>query len=152
MSVKVEKDKDEGKKEKRKREILERRERHKKLSRVLLEGKRYFETVTVRGLDGEYYDVDVYAMTDGEFRELIARAGLKREDLEKPERLIEQLDLQREIAAKCIRGEKGETYTPEELSKLLMPLEYSRIFRKVLEISGIIPSAMSEAVGTFRKK
>lgn len=138
--------------EKRKRRILERREQHRKLAKVLLEGKHYHEPLTVRGLDGEYYEVDVYAMTDGEFREFVARAGLKREDLEQPERLIEQFDLQREIAAKCIRGADGETYTPEELSRLLMPLEYSRIFRKVLEISGIIPSALSEAVATFREE
>jgi hypothetical protein len=148
----MEKEKNEEEKEKRKREILERREIHKKLSRILVEGKRYYETMTVRGLDGNFYEVDVYAMTDGEFREFVARAGLKREDLEEPERLIEQFDLQREIAAKCIRGEGGETYTPEELSRLLMPLEYSRVFRKVLEISGIIPSKMSEAVTTFREE
>ncbi|MEM2122908.1 MAG: hypothetical protein QXE79_04645 [Candidatus Bathyarchaeia archaeon] len=135
-----------------KREILQRREQHKKLAKALLEGRHYHEPLTVKGLDGEYYEVDVYAMTDGEFRELVAKAGLRREDLEEPERLIEHLNLQRNIAAKCIRGAGGETYAPEELSRLLMPLEYSRIFRKVLEISGVIPSTLSEAVGTFREE
>lgn len=133
-----------------KKKILERRRTHQKLSRMVLEGPRYHETLEVQGLDGNFYEVEVYAMSDGEFRDLVAKAALKREDLESPEKLLDQLDVQREIAAKCIRGEGGEQFTPEELSQMLMPLEYSKIFRRVLEISGIIPSTLTNAMRTFR--
>jgi hypothetical protein len=136
--------------EKRKEEILERRRTHRKLSRIILEGPRYHETVEVQGLDGNFYEVDVYAMSDGEFRELVAKANLNREALSNPETILDQLNVQREIAAKCIRGENGEQFTAEELSQMLMPLEYSKIFRRVLEISGIVPSALTRAVNTFR--
>jgi hypothetical protein len=106
--------------------------------------------VEVQGLDGNFYEVDVYAMSDGEFRELVAKANLNREALSNPETILDQLNVQREIAAKCIRGENGEQFTAEELSQMLMPLEYSKIFRRVLEISGIVPSALTRAVNTFR--
>jgi len=138
--------------EEKKREILEKRRTHQKLSRMVLEGPRYHETVEVQGLDGNFYEVDVYAMSDGEFRELVAKANLSRESLANPETIIEQLNVQREIAAKCVRGENGEQFTAEELSKMLMPLEYSKIFRRVLEISGIVPSSLTKAINSFREK
>jgi hypothetical protein len=140
------------KKRGRREEVLERRRTHQKLSRMVLEGSRYRETVEVQGIDGNYYMVDVYALTDEEFRDLIVKASLKREDLQNPEKIVELLTVQREIAAKCVRGEGDVKFTAEELGRLLMPLEYVKIFRKVLEISGIIPSALTQAVASFREK
>lgn len=113
----------------RKREILERRERHRKLSEVILAGTEYFETIAVRGRDGKDHEVDVYALSEREFREALANCGVDPSDLGRRERLAQNLQFVDTIARIATRD--------PEIDAVLAPQETAKIMMKAFEISGL---------------
>jgi hypothetical protein len=56
--------------------ILERRAENRKLSEIIEQGTRYHEPVEVKAVDGQNHSIDVYALSEDQFRELFESAGV----------------------------------------------------------------------------
>ena len=103
------------------------REEHKKLSEMILAGTDWYETLTVRGVDGKDHEVRVYAVSDHDLREAIRTAGIDAADIGNREKLLAHMDFTAKVA--CMA-----TGDPE-LCKALVPGEAPRIAAKAFELS-----------------
>jgi hypothetical protein len=118
--------------EEQKQAILERRAENRKLSERVQQGTRYHEPVKVKTIDGNEYEVEVYALSEDEFLELFEAAGVDPRDIGKPDKLVQNLKFSRSVAAKATRD--------ENIGSVLMPTTSAEIMLKVFEISSLRPA------------
>jgi hypothetical protein len=115
--------------EQQKKEILERRVENRKLSEIIQQGTRYHESVSVKGIDGEMHEVEVYALSENEFRELFEGAGADPRDIGNRDKLVQNMKFLESVAAKATRDEK--------ICTVLMPNQSAEIMMKAFNISGL---------------
>lgn len=115
--------------EEKKQEILARRVENRKLSEIIQQGTRCHESVSVKGIDGEEHTVEVYALSENEFRELFEGAGADPRDIGNRDKLVQNMKFLGNVAAKATRD--------EQICSVLMPNESAKIMMKAFEISGL---------------
>jgi len=113
--------------EEKRKEILERRELHKKLSEIVLAGTEYSETVVVKGIDGKEYEVNVYALSDEQYKQAIEASGVNPKSLVDRTEILSHMKLAQAIAPIATRD--------PEICKVIKPAQSFKILEKVLEIS-----------------
>ena len=132
--------------EERKQEILENRRTFQRLNREIIEGKRRRETVQVVGRDGTQYELEVHALSELAIARAAQRTGLsladlvkqtKPEDVTKDEKGLAKLEFLDEIVSSALAGDEKQQLTADELAEILPGIERAKVFRRVLEISGL---------------
>jgi hypothetical protein len=141
--------------EEEKKKVLEKRKIHAKLSKMILQGKDYSESAEVKGIDGETYDVLIRPLGEGEIIAAYREGGISFSEVgdtvEARKKLEEIILVQHHIIAKGAQGANGETWSPEEVGKLIRFGESFALARRILEISGIFGKT-PEALKTFREE
>jgi len=114
---------------------------NRKLSEMILTGTEYFETVTVKALDGKEYNVKVHALNDEELREAIEKTGVDFKDLmnQSNPTIIGHWKLAQAIAPMATRD--------PQVCKALKPAESLKILKKVFEMSDLPFRAPTEPSG-----
>ena len=139
--------------EERKQEILENRRTFQRLNREIVEGKRRLETVQVAGRDGTQYELEVHALSELAIARAAQRTGLsladlvkqtKPEDVTKDEKGLAKLEFLDEIVSSALAGDEKQQLTADELAEILPGIERAKVFRRVLEISGLGPAATAD--------
>jgi hypothetical protein len=132
--------------EERKQEILENRRKFQRLNREIVEGKRRKETIPVTGRDGSKYELEVHALSELAIARAAQKTGLSLADLIRQpttkdvtadEKGLAKLHFLDEIVAESLTGAENEQLTADELAEVLPGMERARVFRRVLEISGL---------------
>ena len=121
--------------EERRREIQEIREAHKRLADIIVAGTEYHEPVTVKTVDKKEHSVEVYALSEKDLIEAFQASGQDLKDIGNQDRLISNMKLMNEIAARATRQ--------PEIGKILLPMQSAPIAMKALEISGLTGGAKS---------
>ena len=132
--------------EERKAEILENRRTFQRLNREIVEGKRRKESVDVTGRDGTPYTMEVHALSELAIARAAQKTGLSLADLvkqTKPEDVttdtkgLAKLQFLDEIVSSALVGTDQQLLTADELAEVLPGTERAKVFRRVLEISGL---------------
>jgi hypothetical protein len=130
--------------EERKQEIAENRRTFQRLNREIVEGKRRREGMTVTGRDGTNYELQVHALSELAIARAAQTTGLSLNDLTKPatdvaadEKGLAKLHFLDEIVSASLTGDESQRLTADELAEILPGMERARVFRRVLEISGL---------------
>ena len=118
--------------EEKKRQIMERRTANRKLSEIIQQGTRYHESLKMRLIDGQEHNVEVYPLSEDEFRNLLEAHGVQLTDLGNREKLTENMKFIEELA----RLATGQ----ENIADLVLANGCSEIMLKCFEISGLSPS------------
>ena len=126
--------------EKRRQEILGTRAEHKRLSEIIVRGTDYHETVTVRGIDGKEYPVEVHALTDREFVNACANADIHTSKDGTSVDLGSNMKLLAAVAAVVTQDPK--------IAEVLAPFETAKIGKRVLELSGLGPDPKSKSASS----
>jgi len=113
--------------EEKRKEILERREQHKKLSEIILAGTEYSETVVVKGIDNQDHEVTVYALSDEDYRKAIKIAGMESKDLLDRNAVLAHWGLANAIAPIATKD--------PDICKVIKPAQSFKILEKVIDIS-----------------
>ena len=121
-----------GMDEQKKKQILERRTANRKLSEIIQQGTRYHEPLKIRLIDGQEHDVEVYPLSEDEFRNLLEAHGVQLTDLGNREKLTENMKFIEEVA----RLATGQ----ENIAELVLGNGCAEIMLKCFEISGLSPS------------
>jgi hypothetical protein len=119
--------------EERRREIQEIREAHDRISQIVVQGTEYHEPVTIKTIDKKEHSVEVYALSEKDLIEALQSAGQDLKDIGNQDKLISNLKLMSEVAARATRQ--------PEIGKILLPLQSAPIALKALEISGLTGGA-----------
>jgi DNA-binding transcriptional ArsR family regulator len=139
--------------EEKRKEILEKRKTHRKLSKMILQGKDYSESAEVKGIDGETYDVLIRPLGEGEIIAAYREGGISfsevADEKEARKKLEDIILVQHNIIAKGSQGANGEVWTAEEVGKLIRFGESFPLARRILELSGIFGKE-PESLKTFR--
>ena len=140
--------------EERKQEIIQNRQTFQRLSRDIVEGKRKKEVVTVTGRDNTQYELQVHALSELAIARAAQKTGLNLTDLVKPgkadvtdEKGLAKLQFLDEIVASALVGDAEQQLSADELAEALPGMERAKVFKRVLEISGL--GAPAEAVEKF---
>jgi hypothetical protein len=130
--------------EERKQEILENRKTFQRLNGQVIEGILKKETMTVTAKDGQSYDVVIQPLGDIDFAEAASSVGLSLRDLVKREpdvvtdpKGFAKLQFITQLVALALVDDGSQPIQPRMLSRSLSGSEISRIFWRVLEISGL---------------
>lgn len=123
--------------EKKREEILKVRAEHKRLSEMIQEGSRYHESVEVKTIDGEKHTVEVYALSENEFRELFEGAGVDPRDIGNRDKLVQNMKFLGTVAAKATRD--------EQICSILMPNQSAEIMLRCFAISGLAEGPKPES-------
>jgi hypothetical protein len=121
--------------EEKRREIQEVRDAHERIAQIVVKGTEYHEPVTVRTVDKKEHAIEVYALSEKDLIEAFQCAGQDLKDIGNPDKLISNLKLMSEVAARATRQ--------PEIGKILLPLQSAPIALKALEISGLTGGAKS---------
>jgi hypothetical protein len=121
--------------EERRREIQEIREAHERIAQIVVKGTEYHEPVTVKTVDKKEHAVEVYALSEKDLIEAFQSAGADLKDIGNQDKLISNLKLMSEVAARATRQ--------PDIGKILLPLQSAPIAVKALEISGLTGGARS---------
>jgi len=113
--------------EDKRHEILAKRAENQKISVKIEQGTRYHETVKVYGTDRAEHDIEVYALSDDQFREAFENAGVDPADIGNPGKLIQNMKFMGAIA-RLATGDPAITAN-------VLPNEPAKIMMKVFEIS-----------------
>jgi len=113
--------------EEKKKEILARREAHKKLSEIIVAGTEYSETIVVKGIDNQDHEVTVYAVNDEDYRKAIKMAGMESKDLLDRNAVLAHWGLANAIAPIATRD--------PDICKVIKPAQSFKILEKVIAIS-----------------
>jgi len=113
--------------EEKRREILERREAHRKLSERIVAGTEYSETIVVKGIDKQDHEVTVYAVSDEDYRKAIKIAGMESKDLLDRSAVLAHWGLANAIAPIATRD--------PDICKVIKPAQSFKILEKVIEMS-----------------
>jgi len=119
--------------EERRREIQEIREAHARIAQIVVQGTEYHEPVTVKTVDKKEHSVEVYALSEKDLIEAFQSSGQDLKDIGNPDKLMSNLKLMSELAARATRQ--------PEIGKILMPLQSAPIAVKALELSGLTGGA-----------
>jgi hypothetical protein len=137
--------------EERKQEILENRRTFQRLSREIVEGKRKKEAVRVTGRDGTQYELEIHALSELSIARAAQVTGLSLNDLTRQsdaatdEKGLAKLHFLDEIVAAALVGDASQRLTADELAEVLPGIERARVFKRILEISGLgVPAAAVE--------
>jgi hypothetical protein len=132
--------------EERKAEIQENRRKFQRLNREIVEGKRRKETIPVTGRDGAKYELEIHALSELAIARAAQVSGLSLadltkkvavEDAAKDEKGLAKLHFLDEIVAEALVGDANEHLSAEELAEILPGMERARVFRRILDISGL---------------
>jgi hypothetical protein len=126
--------------ERRRQEILKVRADNKRLSEIIVRGTDYHETVTVRGIDGKEYPVEVHALTDREFVNACADADIHAPPEGMSVDLGANMKLLAAVAAVVAQDPK--------IAEVLAPFETAKIGKRVLELSGLGPDPKSKSASS----
>ena len=93
-----------------------RRKTYSKISKTLLAGKRYHESLTVRVVDGNYAKVNVYVLTSAEIQDVmeevavldVGETDVKKRIEENAQKMVGNLKLMQKIAAGALRHETAD--------------------------------------------
>ena len=139
------------------REIQENRREFAKLSRQIVQGMRGAEKLLVTSRQNEQYEFEIHALTEVSILETAQKCGLELQDLMQPTEPVEGAQVDPKTLAKMrfldetiAAAQVGQDLTAEELRVALPASERSRLFSRILEISGLGPNAA--AVEKFRAK
>jgi hypothetical protein len=121
--------------EERRREIQEIREAHERIAQIVVKGTEYHEPVTVKTVDKKEHSVEVYALSEKDLIEAFQSSGQDVKDIGNPDKLMSNLKLMSELAARATRQ--------PEIGKILLPLQSAPIAVKALELSGLTGGAKS---------
>jgi hypothetical protein len=136
--------------EERKQEIIENRRTFQRLNREIVEGKRRKETITVTGRDGTQYDLEIHALSELAIARAAHVANLSLQDLLKKtdavtdEKGLAKLQFLDEIVSAALVGDESERLTADELAEILPGSERARLFKRILEISGLTQKAKED--------
>ena len=117
-----------------KQEFQQIREKHQRLSEMILQGTGFHETVTVRCTDGQEHQVDVYAISDDQIRIAFEEAGVDVRDLQNAKELFDNLTLPKKMKLFAVVS-AAATHDPK-ISEVLLPLQTAPIALKAFELSG----------------
>jgi hypothetical protein len=115
--------------EEQKKAILEKRTANRKLSEIIQAGTQYHESLRMKLIDGQEHDVQVYALSENEFRMLLEEFGVDLKDFGDREKLTENMKL----AEKLARIATGQ----DDIGQLVMGNGCMDIMMKCFEISGL---------------
>jgi len=110
------------------------RERHQRLSEMILQGTRFHETVTVRCTDGQEHQVDVHAISDNQIRIAFEEAGVEAKDLQNAKELFDNLKLPQKM--KLFASVSAAATDDAKIGDVLLPLQTAPIALKAFELSG----------------
>lgn len=113
--------------EEKRKEVLERREAHRKLSERIAAGTEYSETVVVKGIDNQDHEVTVYAVNDEDYQKAIRISGMESKDLLDRNAVLAHWGLAIAIAPIATRD--------PNICKFIKPAQSFKILEKVIEIS-----------------
>ena len=129
--------------EKRKQEILENRRTFQRLNREIVEGELRKEVIVVTSRNGKQREITVHALTELDIGRAAEAVGLSLQDLlKKPddtgtdEKGLAKMRFVDEIVSIALVGVESERLTAKELAANLPTSERTRVFARVLEISG----------------
>lgn len=135
--------------EEKKKEIQVQKEKEAKLApkltKMLLEGIKFSETINVKTKDGREYSVELYALPDTKIFDLMRQTGIKTlDDLAKMEGAdLKIVEFMCNIAVESLnRG--GEKWSLEELSAILPLPEILKMGNKALELTGFIATEIDQ--------
>jgi hypothetical protein len=115
--------------EERRREIQEIREAHERIAQIVVKGTEYHEPVTIETIDKKEHSIEVYALSEKDLIEAFQAAGADLKDIGNQDKLISNMKLMSEVAARATRQ--------PEIGKILLPLQSAPIAVKALELSGL---------------
>jgi uncharacterized protein with PhoU and TrkA domain len=115
--------------EEQKKQILEKRTANRKLSEIIQAGTQYHEPVRMKLIDGQEHDVQVYALSENEFRLLLEDFGLDLKDVGNREKLTENMKL----AEKLAQIATGQ----DDIAELVIGNGCMEIMTKCFQISGL---------------
>jgi hypothetical protein len=95
----------------------------------VVQGTEYHEPVTVKTVDRKEHSVEVYALSEKDLVEAFQAAGQDLKDIGDPDKLMSNLKLMGELAARATRQ--------PDIGTILMPLQSAPIAIKALELSGL---------------
>jgi hypothetical protein len=121
--------------EERRREIQEIRAAHARTARIVVEGTEYHEPVAVKTTDKREHTIEVYALCEKELIEAFESAGADLKDVGNPDKLISNMKLMSELAARATRR--------PDIGHDLLPLQSAPIALKALELSELAGGAKS---------
>lgn len=115
-----------------KQAILERRAENQRIAVRIEQGTRCHEPVKVYGTDGQEHDVEVYALSDDQFREAFETAGVDPRDIGNRDKLTQNLKFVAAVA-KLATGDPAITAN-------VLPNEPAKLMMKAFEISRLTPA------------
>jgi len=164
-------------KDEEKKQILETRKTHQKLSRMILQGTDFRQPMSVRGIDGKTYEIILRPLGEGEllgcfsnsgldFNEFIEKTGKRCEGCESVDKRCEKcqkeildyfgknynqwMQLRRELVAAAI-VDSEQQFAAKDIGELLPFGECTEAATKVMEMSGLLGKPVG-AVETFRQQ
>jgi len=118
--------------EEQKKAILERRTANRKLSEIIQQGTRYHESLRLKLVDGQEHDVEVYPLSEEEFRTVLEQFGVDFKDFGDREKMTTNMKLAEELA----RIATGQ----DDIGQLVLADGCMAIMLKCFELSGLSPS------------
>jgi hypothetical protein len=112
-----------------KRAIEAKRVENRKLSEIIQQGTCYHEMIKVKAIDGEEHEVEVYALSENDFRQAFEGTDIDPRDIGNKEKLVQNMKYLLAVAEKA-------THDPQ-IGSVLMPNECSKIMMKAFELSGL---------------
>jgi len=110
------------------------REKHQRLSEMILQGTGFHEAVTVRCTDGQEHQVDVHAISDNQIRIAFEEAGVEAKDLQNAKELFDNLKLPQKM--KLFASVSAAATDDAKIGDVLLPLQTAPIALKAFELSG----------------
>lgn len=127
--------------EQQKKAIMERRTANQKLSQLIQQGTRYHEALKMKLIDGQEHDVQVYALSENEFRTLLEEFGVELKDFGNKEKMTENMKMVEQLA-QVATGQ-------EDIANLVLANGCMEIMMKCFEISGL-SAAKAPKVESFQ--
>lgn len=103
------------------------------VAQIVVQGTEYHEPVTVKTVDMKEHSVEVYALSEKDLIESFQSSGQDLKDIGNPDKLMSNLKLMSELAARATRQ--------PDIGKILLPLQSAPIAVKALELSGLTGGA-----------
>lgn len=116
--------------------VLKIRQENKRIADLIMQGTAKHEPVKVLGIDEQEHAIEVIAISDGNFAELLDSTGFNVSDLDNKEKLAGNM--------KFLQKGAGLVTGVPDIAKALRPMESMKLILKSFELSGLnIPKADS---------
>ena len=109
--------------------MSEKKDANRKLSEILTEDMKCHEPVKVRAIDGLEYEIEVYALSDDDFQNILETSNANPAELGNRDKLLTNMKFMREIAKAATRDER--------IASFLLPNEAMKVMMKTFELSGL---------------